>query len=40
MGNKAVMRVNGLHFSYGKNEVLNGIDLEIEENKITTFFGR
>lgn len=39
MGNKAVMRVNGLHFSYGKNEVLNGIDLEIEENKITTFLG-
>ena len=39
MENKAVMTVEGLHFSYGKNEVLKGIDLEIEENKITNFLG-
>lgn len=39
MENKAVMTVEGVRFSYGKNEVLKGIDLEIEENKITTFLG-
>lgn len=39
MENNVVMTVRDLHFSYGKNEVLKGIDLDIAENRITTFLG-
>lgn len=31
--------VEGLHFSYGKQEVLRGIDLTLHEGKITTLIG-
>lgn len=39
MDNNVVMTVRDLHFSYGKNEILKGVDLDIEENKVTTFLG-
>ena len=31
--------VEGLHFSYGKQEVLRGLDLTLHEGKITTLIG-
>lgn len=31
--------VEGLHFSYGKQEVLRGLDLTLREGKITTLIG-
>ena len=33
---KPAMEVRDLHFSYGKNKVLKGVSLKIEEGKITT----
>ncbi len=36
---KPAMEVRDLHFSYGKNKVLKGVSLKIEEGKITTIMG-
>lgn len=36
---KPTMEVRDLHFSYGKNKVLKGVSLKIEEGKITTIMG-
>ena len=36
---KPSMEVRDLHFSYGKNKVLKGVSLKIEEGKITTIMG-
>lgn len=36
---KTVYRVNDLHFSYGKNEVLRGLSFELHEGVITTLIG-
>ena len=36
---KPAMEVRNLHFSYGKNKVLKGVSLKIEEGKITTIMG-
>ena len=33
---KPAMEVRDLHFAYGKNKVLKGVSLKIEEGKITT----
>lgn len=33
------MEIKDLRFSYGNNEILKGISLEIKENKITTILG-
>lgn len=37
--NKPAMEVRDVHFSYGKNKVLNGVSLKIEEGRITTIMG-
>jgi branched-subunit amino acid transport protein AzlD len=34
---KPAMEVRDLHFAYGKNKVLKGVSLKIEEGKITTY---
>ena len=36
---KPAMEVRDLHFAYGKNKVLKGVSLKIEEGKITTIMG-
>ena len=36
---KPAMEVRDLHFSYGKNKVLKGVSLKIEEGKISTIMG-
>ena len=36
---KPAMEVRDLHFSYGKNKVLKGVSLKIEEGIITTIMG-
>lgn len=36
---RPAMEVRDLHFSYGKNKVLNGVSLKIEEGRITTIMG-
>ena len=36
---KPAMEVRDLYFSYGKNKVLKGVSLKIEEGKITTILG-
>ena len=36
---KPAMEVRDLHFCYGKNKVLKGVSLKIEEGKITTIMG-
>lgn len=36
---KPAMEVRDLHFFYGKNKVLKGVSLKIEEGKITTIMG-
>lgn len=33
------MKVKNVHFSYGKNKILNGVSFQIEEGKITTIMG-
>lgn len=33
------MKVKDLYFAYGKNKVLKGVSLEIEEGKVTTIMG-
>ncbi len=38
-GKKPAMEVRDVVFSYGKNQVLNGVNLKIEEGKITTIMG-
>lgn len=37
--NKPAMEVRDLKFSYGKNKVLKGVSLKIEEGKVTTILG-
>ena len=37
---KPAMEVRDLHFAYGKNKVLKGVSLKIEEGKITTIMER
>ena len=37
--NKPAMEVRDLHFAYGKNKILRGVSLKIEEGKITTIMG-
>lgn len=39
MENKPAMKVKDLCFSYGKNQVLDGVSFEIKEGKITTIMG-
>lgn len=39
MENKPAMKVKDLSFSYGKNQVLDGVSFEIKEGKITTIMG-
>ncbi len=39
MENKTAIVVQDLHFSYGTNKILKGIDVEIEEGKVTTIMG-
>lgn len=34
-----IFTVNNLYFSYGKNEVLKGLELKLHEGKITTLIG-
>ena len=36
---KPAMEVRDLYFSYGKNRVLKGVSLKIQEEKITTIMG-
>lgn len=36
---KPAMEVRELHFAYGKNKVLKGVSLKIEEGRITTIMG-
>ena len=36
---RSAMEVRDLYFSYGKNKVLKGVSLKIEEGKITTIMG-
>lgn len=36
---RPAMEVRDLHFAYGKNKVLKGVSLKIEEGKITTIMG-
>lgn len=36
---KPAMEVRDVHFAYGKNKVLKGVSLRIEEGKITTIMG-
>ena len=36
---KPAMEVRDLYFSYGKNKVLRGVSLKIQEGKITTILG-
>ena len=36
---KPAMEVRDIHFAYGKNKVLKGVSLKIEEGKITTIMG-
>lgn len=36
---RPAMEVRDLHFSYGKNKVLKGVSLKIEEGRITTIMG-
>lgn len=36
---KPAMEVRDLHFAYGKNKVLRGVSLKIEEGEITTIMG-
>ena len=36
---KPAMEVRDLHFAYGRNKVLKGVSLKIEEGKITTIMG-
>ena len=36
---KPSMEVRDLHFAYGRNKVLKGVSLKIEEGKITTIMG-
>lgn len=36
---KPAMEVRVLHFAYGKNKVLKGVSLKIEEGRITTIMG-
>ena len=38
-GDKPAMEVRDLHFAYGKNKVLQGVSLKIQEGKITTIMG-
>lgn len=33
------MKVKNVHFSYGKNKILNGVSFQIEEGKVTTIMG-
>lgn len=33
------MKVKHVHFSYGKNKILNGVSFQIEEGKVTTIMG-
>lgn len=37
--NTPAMKVKNVHFSYGKNKILNGVSFQIEEGKITTIMG-
>ncbi len=37
---KAVVRVEGLHKSFGALEVLKGIDMEVDEGEVVVIFGR
>lgn len=37
--NTPAMKVKNVHFSYGKNKILNGVSFQIEERKITTIMG-
>lgn len=37
--NKPAMEVRDLKFAYGKNKVLKGVSLKIEEGKVTTILG-
>ena len=37
---KAVVRVEGLHKSFGTLEVLKGIDMEVDEGEVVVIFGR
>jgi ABC-type polar amino acid transport system ATPase subunit len=39
-GGKAVVRVEGLHKSFGHLEVLKGIDMEVDEGEVIVIFGR
>ena len=39
MGGGRMIEVKDLTFSYGKNKVLKGVSLKIEEGKITTIMG-
>ena len=39
MDNKAVYQVQGVHFAYGKNQVLRGLTFDLREGKITTLIG-
>jgi branched-chain amino acid transport system ATP-binding protein len=36
----AALRAEGLHTYYGKSHILHGVDLEVEEGKITALLGR
>lgn len=36
---KPAMEVRDVHFAYGKNKVLKGVSLKIEEGKVTTIMG-
>ena len=37
---KPVVRVEGLHKSFGNLEVLKGIDMEVDEGEVIVIFGR
>ena len=37
--NKPAMEVRDLHFAYGRNQVLKGVSLKIQEGRITTIMG-
>ena len=39
MDNKAVYQVQGVHFAYGKNQVLRGLTFDLREGKVTTLIG-